>query len=68
MPSRPSAVVVGTPPRKRGRPPVAHPLSPVYTRLPPDLHDKVCRVALRYGVSVSCAARFLIVRALREPE
>jgi predicted HicB family RNase H-like nuclease len=49
-------------PRRRGRPGLASgPAASVRVRLPPELHDRACRVALRSEASVSEIVR----RALR---
>jgi hypothetical protein len=53
-----------SPRRGRGRPEVEQKLSHVHTRLPPDLHDAIIRLASLRGVSVSQMARALITRGL----
>jgi hypothetical protein len=50
--------------RKRGRPRVQDPLSPVSTRLPTRHHDRLVRLANRRGESVSETVRQVIILTL----
>jgi hypothetical protein len=45
--------------RRNGRPRIGE---PVTFRLPDDIHDAICRIALRHGVSVSAVVRLALVR------
>lgn len=60
MVERRSADVPVTVERRRGRPRVEHPMERVDLRLPPGLHDALCREALRRDVKVSILARRIL--------
>jgi len=40
----------------------------VHVKLPPDVHDAVCRIALRRGLAVNAVLRVIIERAFRTGE
>jgi len=50
--------------RRRGRPPVAEPLKPVTTWVPPAYLERLDRLALKHGVPVSRVICKLIEQAL----
>lgn len=47
--------------RKRGRPKLDQPMERVDLRLPPDVHDELCRDALRREIPASTLARRILV-------
>lgn len=54
-----------TPARPRGRPPVSEPLSYVGTRLPPQYHDRLIKLAKHQEKSVSALVRDLLTLRLQ---
>lgn len=56
-------------PRKRGRPPVAEPLQPVTTWVPPAYLERLDRLARKHDVSVSkLVCRVLLEAMKKKPE
>lgn len=63
--SEPQVFVAG-PRRRRGRPRIdpSQASSPVSTRLPVDLHDRLVQIASRYDKSVAEVARSILMHQL----
>lgn len=53
--------------RRRGRPRVADPVSPVSTRLPTPTYDRLIALANRREVSVSALIRQIVILQLHKP-